>query len=112
MQTRSRTVEIPSGLSLPLAFGMNTRLIGSGRYVSSLSASASSASHRSTPYASMSAKSWPSTPGAPPASATVGILPQLPAGYVAFERCEYRFGRFQKSQGLQQYSSTHRVQLI
>jgi hypothetical protein len=40
-----------------LAFGMNTRLIGSGRYVSCLSASASSASHRSTPYASMSAKS-------------------------------------------------------
>src|ERR1700720_2250948 len=59
MQTRSRTVEMPSGLSLPLAFGMNTRLIGSGRYVSSLSASASSASHRSTPYASMSAKSRP-----------------------------------------------------
>ena len=29
MQTRSRTVEMPSGLSLPLAFGMNTRLIGS-----------------------------------------------------------------------------------
>jgi len=27
MQTRSRTVEMPSGLSLPLAFGMNTRLI-------------------------------------------------------------------------------------
>src|SRR5260370_25664929 len=48
-----------------LAFGMNTRLIGSGRYVSFLSANASSASHRSTPYASMSAKSWPSTPGAP-----------------------------------------------
>src|SRR6202048_156024 len=69
MQTRSRTVEMPSGLSLPLAFGMNTRLIGSGRYVSSLSASASSASHRSTPYASMSAKSWPSTPGAPTACA-------------------------------------------
>src|SRR5271167_3752846 len=65
MQTRSRTVEMPSGLSLPLAFGMNTRLIGSGRYVSRLSASARSASHRSTPYASMSAKSWPSTPGAP-----------------------------------------------
>src|SRR5216684_1589733 len=65
MQTRSRTVEMPSGLSLPLAFGINTRLIGSGRYVSSLSASASSASHRSTPCASMSAKSWPSTPGAP-----------------------------------------------
>src|SRR5215470_13385462 len=62
MQTRSRTVEMPSGLSLPLAFGMNTRLIGSGRYISSLSASASSASHRSTPYASMSAKSWPSSP--------------------------------------------------
>ena len=40
MQTRSRTLEMPSGLSLPLAFGMNTRLIGSGRYVSSLSASA------------------------------------------------------------------------
>src|SRR5580704_14235728 len=58
-------VEMPSGLSLPLAFGMNTRLIGSGRYVCSLSASASSVSHRSTPYASMSAKSWPSTPGAP-----------------------------------------------
>src|ERR1700682_3846161 len=65
MQTRSRTVEMASGLSLPLAFGMNTRLIGSRRYLSSLSASASSASHRSTPYASMSAKSWPSTPGAP-----------------------------------------------
>jgi hypothetical protein len=31
MQTRSRKVEIPSGLSLPLAFGMNTRLMGSGR---------------------------------------------------------------------------------
>jgi hypothetical protein len=31
MQTRSRTVEMPSGLSLPLAFGMNTLLIGSGR---------------------------------------------------------------------------------
>ena len=29
MQTRTRTVEMPSGLSLPLAFGMNTRLIGS-----------------------------------------------------------------------------------
>src|SRR6516164_2227144 len=65
MQIRSRTVEMPSGLSWPLAFGMNTRLIGSGRYVSCLSASASSASHRSTPYASMSAKSWPSIPGAP-----------------------------------------------
>ena len=37
MQTRSRKVEMPSGLSLPLAFGMYTRLIGSGRYVSSLS---------------------------------------------------------------------------
>src|ERR1700730_1626625 len=45
MQTRSRTVEMLSGLSLPLAFAMNTRLIGSGRYVSSLSASASSVSH-------------------------------------------------------------------
>src|SRR6516225_3840533 len=33
--------------------------------VSCLSASASSVSHRSTPYASMSAKSWPSIPGAP-----------------------------------------------
>src|SRR5208282_6060707 len=31
MQTRSRKVEMPSGLSLPLAFGMDTRLIGSGR---------------------------------------------------------------------------------
>ena len=41
MQTRSRTVEIPNGLSLPLAFGMFTRLIGSGRYVSCLSARAS-----------------------------------------------------------------------
>ena len=28
MQTRSRTVEMPSGLSLPLAFGINTLLIG------------------------------------------------------------------------------------
>src|ERR1700726_3972764 len=36
MQTRSRTVEMPSGLSLPLAFGMNTRLIGSGRYVTGI----------------------------------------------------------------------------
>ena len=25
MQTRSRTVEMPSGLSLPLAFGMKSR---------------------------------------------------------------------------------------
>ena len=31
---------MPSGLSLPLALGMYTRLIGSGRYLSSLSASA------------------------------------------------------------------------
>src|SRR5271168_263767 len=31
MQTRSRKVEMPSGLSLPLAFSMYTRLIGSGR---------------------------------------------------------------------------------
>ena len=30
MQTRSRTVEMPNGLSLPLAFGINTHLIGSG----------------------------------------------------------------------------------
>jgi hypothetical protein len=51
------TVAMPSGLSLPLAFGMNIRLIGSGRYLSCLSASASSVSHRCTPYASMSAKS-------------------------------------------------------
>ena len=57
MQTRSRRVEMPSGLSLPLALGINTRLIGSGRYVSSLSASASSPSHRSRPYASTAAKS-------------------------------------------------------
>src|SRR5712691_11087330 len=65
MQTRSRKVEIPNGLSLPLAFGMNTLLMGSGRYVSCLSASASSPSHRCTPYTSISAKSCPSTPGAP-----------------------------------------------
>src|SRR5262249_8457136 len=65
MQTRSRKVEMPSGLSLPLAFGMNTLLMGSGRYVSCLRASASSPSHRCTPYASMSAKSCPSTPGPP-----------------------------------------------
>src|SRR5262245_47609994 len=32
MHTRSRRVEMPSGLSLPLAFGIYTRLIGSGRY--------------------------------------------------------------------------------
>src|SRR5215470_12488087 len=31
MQTRSRKVEMPRGLSLPLDFGMYTRLIGSGR---------------------------------------------------------------------------------
>src|ERR1700730_1819513 len=31
MQTRSRKVEMPSGRSLPLAFGMNTLLMGSGR---------------------------------------------------------------------------------
>ena len=30
MHTRSRKVEMPSGLSLPLAFGINTLLIGSG----------------------------------------------------------------------------------
>ena len=29
MQTRSRKVEMPSGLSLPLAFGMETLLMGS-----------------------------------------------------------------------------------
>src|ERR1700729_760794 len=57
MQTRSHKVEMPSGLSLPLALGMYTRLIGSGRYVSCLSASASSPSHRSTPYASTASKS-------------------------------------------------------
>jgi len=28
MQTRSRTVEMPNGLSLPLDFGMNTLLMG------------------------------------------------------------------------------------
>ena len=39
----------PAASSLPLAFGIYTRLIGSGRYVSSLSASASSPSHRSHP---------------------------------------------------------------
>jgi hypothetical protein len=31
MQTRSRKVEMPSGPSLPLAFGIYTRLMGSGR---------------------------------------------------------------------------------
>ena len=31
MQTRSRRVEMPNGLSLPLAFGMSTLLMGSGR---------------------------------------------------------------------------------
>src|SRR5499427_3700970 len=36
MQTRSRKVEMPNGLSLPLAFGMYTLLMGSGRYVSCL----------------------------------------------------------------------------
>ena len=40
MQTRSCTVEMPSGLSLPFAFGVNTRLIGTGRYVSCLGARA------------------------------------------------------------------------
>jgi hypothetical protein len=30
IHTRSRKVEMPSGLNLPLAFGINTRLIGSG----------------------------------------------------------------------------------
>ena len=30
-ETRSRRVEIPSGLSLPLALGMYTLLMGSGR---------------------------------------------------------------------------------
>ena len=72
MHTRSRNVEIPSGRSLPLAFGMNTRRIGSGRYVSSFNACASSPSQRSSPYASMSANSWPSTPGAPRFAATPG----------------------------------------
>src|SRR5260221_661769 len=36
MQTRSRTVEMPSGLSLPLAFGINTRLIGSRWFIPDL----------------------------------------------------------------------------
>ena len=36
MQTRSGKVEMPSGLSLPLAFGMKTRLIGSGRVAASM----------------------------------------------------------------------------
>src|SRR5450631_3121609 len=71
MHTRSRRVEMPSGLKLPLAFGIYTRLIGSGRYFSSLSASASSPSHRSTPYASISSKFWPSTPVCPCSSGTV-----------------------------------------
>ena len=31
MQTRSRKVGMPSGLSLPLAFGMYTLLMGPGR---------------------------------------------------------------------------------
>src|SRR6476646_12292220 len=53
----ARCVGMPNGLSLPLAFGIYTLLMGSGRYVSCLSASASSPSHRCTPYASMSAKS-------------------------------------------------------
>ena len=44
MQTRSRKVEMPNGLSLPLVFGMYTLLIGSGRYDSCPSASASSPS--------------------------------------------------------------------
>jgi len=30
-RTRSRRVEVPSGLSLPLAFAMNTLLMGAGR---------------------------------------------------------------------------------
>jgi len=30
MQTRSRTVDIPNGLGLPLGLGMSTRLIGAG----------------------------------------------------------------------------------
>ena len=47
------------------AFVGELDLIGSGRYVSSLSASASSPSHRRTPYSSTSAKSCPCTPGAP-----------------------------------------------
>src|SRR5215471_10051933 len=40
-------------------------LFPDGALVSCLSASASSPSHRCSPYFSMSAKSWPSTPGAP-----------------------------------------------
>jgi hypothetical protein len=32
MHTRSRRVGIPRGLNLPLAFGIHTRLIGSGRF--------------------------------------------------------------------------------
>ena len=54
MQTRSRTLEMPSGLSLPLAFGINTRLIGSGRTASGeiLDTVTATAAHRSLPLAS------------------------------------------------------------
>ena len=58
----------PATLSRQLArlrqLGVIKRVTGTYRY-SCLSASASSVSHRSTPYASISAKSWPSIPGAP-----------------------------------------------
>ena len=51
-----RQIGMPSGLCLPSGLGMYTRRTGCGRYVSLRSSSASSPSHRSRPYASMSSK--------------------------------------------------------
>lgn len=63
--TRSRIVGIPSGLCLPFGLGMYTRRTACAWYVFFLRASASSPSHRSSPYASMSSNVSPSTPAAP-----------------------------------------------
>jgi hypothetical protein len=59
---RSAIQGIPSGRFRPSDFGIHTRRTASARYVFLWSLSASSPSHRSSPYFSMSAKSWLSTP--------------------------------------------------
>ena len=75
---------------------MNTRRTAWGRYVFVLSSSASSSSHRSTPYASMSSNVWPSTPGAPPLVGTqpVGELQDVLPVHLVVQGIEPIAGRF------------------
>ena len=55
-----------------------------------LSSSASSSSHRSTPYASMSSNVWPSTPAAPPLALQqcVGERQHVPSVHLVVQRVE------------------------